>query len=93
MKKISYQKKALSVSEQIDLLRSRGIKFSDVETAKKFLKYNNYYFISGYIYYFEKKGEKRTHILNRPVDFSEIIDLIKFDNLLRLHFFKEISIK
>ena len=37
MKKFSIPQKVLSVPKQTNLFRSREIKFSDMETAKKFL--------------------------------------------------------
>lgn len=83
MAKKYFTKKSLTPSKQISLLKERGITFTDYEQALHYLTYHNYYFISGYIYYFEKKSAIRTHELERKVDFSDIIELVNFDQSLR----------
>ncbi|MBN2287631.1 MAG: Abi family protein, partial [Tissierellales bacterium] len=55
--------------------------------AEHFLRYHNYYHVSGYVFYFEIKGDKRTHRLSQPVSFNEIMDLFCFDKKLRESFF------
>jgi len=87
MEKIHFNKKSLSPQEQIDLLKNRGVSFTDESKALHFLKYHNYYYISGYIYYFELKDEIRTHKLESNIDFNDIIKLVNFDHKLRDLFF------
>jgi abortive infection bacteriophage resistance protein len=86
--KIPFTKPSLSPQEQVDLLESRGVQVYDREEAEHFLRYHNYYQISGYVYYFEKKGPIRTHQLARPIAFSDVISLVRFDQELRFIFFK-----
>ncbi len=87
MAKIPYIKPVLSVAEQITLLKERGITFSDEESSAQFLTYHNYYYVSGYIYYFEKKSDVRTHCLKTQIDFSDVISIIRYDQQLRELFF------
>jgi abortive infection bacteriophage resistance protein len=85
MNKVPFTKPSTTPQQQVALLQSRGITISDSGTAEKFLCYHNYYHVSGYIFYFEKKELVRTHTLARPVAFEDIILLIKFDQALREH--------
>ena len=71
MDKIPYTKSSLTPKEQVELLVSRGIAISDRSAAESYLKYHNYYQISGYVFYFEVKGTARTHQLARPVSFDQ----------------------
>lgn len=89
--KVFYEKPSLSIQQQIELLRSRGIKIADIPVAERFLKYHNYYYISGYLYYFEKKAPARTHELLCPVSIEQIIELVNFDQELREHFFSAVQ--
>ena len=91
MAKIPYIKPVLSVAEQITLLKERGITFSDEESSAQFLTYHNYYYVSGYIYYFEKKSDVRTHCLKTQIDFTDVISLIRYDQQLRELFFGAIQ--
>ncbi len=91
MNKIPYTKPYLTVDQQIRLLESRHISFNNRPEAERFLTYQNYYYISGYIYYFEKKSEDRTHELLRSLDFEEVIHLVHFDQKLRELFFEAIQ--
>lgn len=83
MYKVPFSKPSTTPKQQISLLQSRGISISDSATAEKYLAYHNYYHVSGYIYYFEKKDPVRTHTLARPVSFDDIIFLVHFDQKLR----------
>jgi abortive infection bacteriophage resistance protein len=86
--KIPFTKPSISTQEQVALLESRGVQVHNREEAEHFLRYHNYYQISGYVYYFEKKGPTRTHQLARPIAFSDVISLVHFDQELRFIFFK-----
>lgn len=73
-----YDKPSLSIAEQIKLLKSRGIKISNMEYASKHLHFVGYYRLTGYIKHFEISRDKY------QVDFEDIISLYKFDKELRL---------
>jgi len=83
MPKVPYTKPSLRVDQQIDLLKNRGVSINNREKAERFLTYHNYYYVSGYVYYFEIKGQVRTHKLSKPVSFDDIITLVLFDQELR----------
>ena len=88
-----YTKPPLTFQQQINLLKQRGITFSDEIKAKNFLSHVNYYKLSGYFKFFEKGLDNYN-----SVDFQEIIDLYYFDRELRSHLMKatekvEVSIK
>ncbi|EKD26253.1 MAG: putative phage AbiD protein [uncultured bacterium] len=83
MEKILYTKPSLAPTQQIELLSERGILFSNKEQSEKYLTYHNYYYISGYIYYFEKKDSFRTHQFKKQINFNDIVLLVNFDQTLR----------
>jgi abortive infection bacteriophage resistance protein len=85
MSKVPFLKPSTTPGQQVALLQSRGIKFSDPTAAEHYLKYHNYYHVSGYVFYFEKKESTRTHILARPIRFENLVELVRFDQTLREH--------
>ena len=52
MTKIPYSKKALSATDQVNLLKSRGLVIINESSAENILKHINYYRLSAYIYPF-----------------------------------------
>lgn len=76
-------KKKLCIEEQIEDLEQKGVTFSEFskENAKKFLKYNNYYF--------KLKHYARNYVINPKtnkyinLDFSCLVELSKIDMYLR----------
>lgn len=91
MAKISYNKTSFTVQQQIELLKSRGLAIPHTSEAERYLRYHNYYQISGYIYYFEFKSSTRTHCLAQAISFDDIVALIQFDKNLRESFFSATS--
>jgi len=89
--KVPYTKQSLSIPDQVALLQSRGVHVPDQQEAEHFLRYHNYYQVSGYVYYFEVKDQTRTHRthqLARPISFNDLISLVHFDQELRHIFFR-----
>ena len=86
-----YNKPALSVAEQIALLETRGIVCTDKAAAQSFFTYNNYYYVSGYTYYFEKHATQRSHQFDSPLRFESIKELVDFDQKLRQLFWQAIQ--
>lgn len=80
--KISYNKKALTASEQVELLKSRGLVVEDEKLAIHTLTHINYYRLSAYIYPFFK--DKENHLFKERVTFQDILDVYNFDRELRL---------
>ena len=86
MNKIPFSKPSTTPEQQVQLLLSRGILIADPAAAVQYLTYHSYYYLSGYVYYFEiKHPGQRTHQLARPVSFQDIQTLINFDQRLREH--------
>ena len=91
--KESYNKKALSVQEQIELLESRGVIIDDYEKAESFFTFVNYYRFSAYTLSFEIFSDDglRTHSFREDIKLSTIINLYEFDHKLRFHFTKALE--
>lgn len=89
-----YNKPYLSFTEQLDLLKSRGLEVTDGETAKNYLHRLGYYRLSGYWYPFrtpipfekqsEKTSSKREDHFFPDAKFEDAVNLYVFDKKLRL---------
>ena len=88
-----YNKKPLTVDEQIDRLEQRGLNFSDRKQAKNYLQNISYYRLRAYTYPFQdnKDPEADHEFLRDDIDFNDIIDLYVFDRLLRSFVFNELE--
>lgn len=74
-----------TIDEQIEILKTRNLKISDVSLASNILEYENYYsVINGYKDLFVKinKSDNNDVYLDNT-DFNEIYSLYKFDRELR----------
>jgi abortive infection bacteriophage resistance protein len=80
--KITYSKPFLTLQEQIDQLKARGMQFEDEEKASEYLANLNYYRLSAYWLPFEK--DHATHQFHDGTQFDRIIELYVFDRELRL---------
>lgn len=79
-------KRALNIDEQIELLKSRGVIFDDIEKAKEVLLDIGYYRLGFYSFPFEKSfpsKRDRTHKYKDNTTFKSIYDLYLFDTKLR----------
>ena len=82
---IIYNKPALSVDQQIDLLESRGLSVPNRDKAHHYLQFINYYRLSGYSIYFEQVIDgKRNHQFKTGTTFDNILALYDFDRHLRI---------
>jgi len=81
VQKIEFDGQFLSYNEQFQLLKTRGMNFSNEEAVKSLLKQVGYYRLSSYWHpFFENKQEK---IFKNNTQFEKIYDLYKFDKELR----------
>lgn len=82
----TFTKPAISLDDQVALLKSRGLSIHDVERAKHYLRHIGYYRLSGYGLVFQvgynADGQHRFH---PDASFEAIVDLYVFDRKLRLH--------
>jgi len=81
MAKIPYTKTFLSYPDQINLLKSRGLKFADEGKALHLLENISYYRLSGYWY--PLLADKQKHIFKETAEFETAFSLYKFDRELR----------
>lgn len=79
-----------TIDEQIEILKSKGLKIDDVDYAKNILLRENYFFLSGYRHLFLKSPKDRMFIPG--TDFKELYALFNFDRQIRNIFFKNILI-
>ena len=80
-----------TIEEQLDILRTRGLKIPDEELAKKFLMQNNYYRTSGYSLTLRKND-----VFSPSATFQNIIDIYQFDHEFRhilLKYLENIEVK
>jgi len=80
--KQSFIKPFLTIEQQINQLKSRGMNFHDEEKAKYYLENLNYYRLGGYWLIFEENHE--SHEFKDNTYFEEILNLYIFDRELRL---------
>lgn len=81
-------------AEQVDLLRSRGMRIDDVERAEKELARLNYYRLSGYWYPMHRFSPDTGESCDEFVDgasFDLVIDLYEFDERMRHAVFIELD--
>jgi len=89
MEKQTYTKSPLSVQEQINLLKSRGLQIPDELRATRYLQNISYYRLSGYMYPF--LADTKQHIYETGTTFENILTLYRFDRELRLLIFSAIE--
>jgi len=74
----------LSIEEQIDQLRSRGLEIADEDAARAFLARVNYARLRPYWHPFEIPGDAN-HRFHPGTTFEDVVRLYEFDRALRLH--------
>lgn len=87
--KVAYQKPFLAYSEQIALLKSRGMEFSDEAKALHLLKRISYYRLS--VYWCPLLADKHQLIFKPNANFEAAFALYKFDRELRLLMLSELE--
>jgi abortive infection bacteriophage resistance protein len=89
---MQYTKQPLSVKQQIEKLKSRGLIIDDETGAANCLSSVSYYRLRAYTYPFQNKGEDDDHcFIRNDIHFRDIIDLYCFDSKLRLLLFNAIE--
>lgn len=82
MNKKKFTKEAISVEEQIKLLKSRGLLIQDIAKTHLYLSTVGYYRLSSYAKVFQENGSN--HIFKDNTDFEDIWNIYVFDRKLRL---------
>ena len=83
MGKKEYDKEPLSFSDQVSLLKSRGLKIENAGKAEQYLQAISYYRLSAYFLPYQKIKDT----FDKGVTFKQIIDTYSFDRELRLLIF------
>ena len=81
MTKTPYTKAFLSYPDQVNLLKSRGLKWEDENKIRHLLENVGYYRLSGYWY--PLLADKKKHIFKLGANFETVFNLYKFDKELR----------
>lgn len=85
MKKIPFSKPALSISEQIDFLKEKGMVLSNIAFAEHKLQTIGYFRLSGYwkpFQYFDATQNKK--MFSSGTTFEKVVSRYDFDNELRI---------
>jgi len=86
-----FLKPSLGISEQIELLKKRGLVITDNDAAYSLLSNNNYYRLEGYWYPFYIETDNEEHVFKKDVSLDSVVNLYEFDKKLRNLVFKAIS--
>lgn len=81
MNKVHYSKQLISFTDQITLLKKRGLSFNDEVKALHLLQNISYYRLSGYWY--PLLADKQNHIFKPGSTFEVAYKIYKFDSELR----------
>lgn len=87
---MQYNKSALTVAEQIDLLKSRGLLITDWAKVAHYLANISYYRLSAYWLTFQLPNQTN-HEFRPGTTFEMVLDTYTFDRKLRLLLFDEIE--
>ena len=80
---MNFNKPPISIAQQIDLLKQRGLVFNDEIRAAHYLSNISYYRLRAYTYSFQDNTTTQ-HPFIKPVTFEQILELYVFDRKLRL---------
>ena len=86
MVKEPYQKRPLSIYEQVLKLKHRGMIFDDEKTAMDYLSNISYYRLRAYTYPFQDNTNPQNdhHFIRNGIHFHDIINLYRYDRQLRI---------
>lgn len=90
---MDYTKRPLTLQEQVDKLRNRGLLINDEPLAKGYLSNISYYRLRAYTYPFQDNDNPQAdhRFLRNDIRFLDIIDLYCFDRRLRSLMFNAIE--
>jgi abortive infection bacteriophage resistance protein len=85
-----YNKKSLTVDEQIKQLQDRGLSIPDLKLASHFLSHISYYRLAGYWWPMQLEP-KDQHSFKEESNFEDVVSLYNFDRELRIIIFDAIE--
>jgi abortive infection bacteriophage resistance protein len=86
---MQYSKPASTISEQIELLKRRGLYINDDNSAAHYLNNISYYRLEGY--WWPMQRDKINHFFKPHSRFEDVISLYNFDRELRILLFDVIE--
>jgi abortive infection bacteriophage resistance protein len=86
---MQFNKPAITIAEQIQLLESRGLIIEDRIMVEHYLSQISYYRLAGY--WWPLQVDKEAHIFKPDSTFQTVIDIYNFDRELRLIVFNMIE--
>lgn len=90
--KIEYHKQPLTLKQQVQRLKKRGLVFDDETEAEAYLFNISYYRLRAYTYPFQDNSEDADHrFIQSDLFFKDFIDLYCFDRRLRSLIFNAIE--
>ncbi len=84
-----FNKNALTIQQQIEQLKGRGLIITDEDEADHYLSHISYYRLAGY--WWPMQADKEKHIFKANSRFADVIALYSFDRELRLLLFDVIE--
>ena len=90
---MEYTKLPITIQQQIEKLKYRGLIIDDESIAEKYLSTISYYRLRAYTYPFQYNNdtEKKHYFVRKNIHFQDIIDLYLFDSKLRTLIFSAIE--
>ena len=82
---MKYNKPSLSIEEQLNQLRERGLIIQNFDEARSFLESVSYYRLSAYTRFFQIDSNNHTFPPN--ITFQDVKELYQFDKALRMIIF------
>lgn len=87
---MKYSKPSLSIADQIEKLKQRGLNISNEQKTAHYLSNISYYRLRAYTYPFQDNSNPN-HPFKKEISFEDIIELYVFDRRLRLLVFNAIE--
>lgn len=87
---MKYEKLPITIHQQIDKFKQRGLSFENEQKAESYLSNISYYRLRAYTYPFQDNQHEK-QLFKVKISFEKIIDLYVFDRKLRLLIFDSIE--
>jgi abortive infection bacteriophage resistance protein len=82
--KLHFNKPVLTLAQQVDFLRDRGLQMNDHAEVLHYLQMAGFYRLYGYARFYGERSEGGNHRFPAGFEFTQIINLYQFDRKLRL---------
>ena len=87
---MQYNKPPLTVAQQIQKLKDRGLQIDDTARAEKYLSFISYYRLRAYTYPYQN-NDLEDHPFHKGITFDMILNTYLFECELRLLGFEDIE--